>query len=143
MRDELLRAIAAKGGVIGIEAAPHTTMSATHNTHDIDSVMEHFEYVKNLVGIDHVTFGPDCLYGDHVALHHAFAAALSTGDTSKTALPYQEVAYVNYLENTTEASWNIPRWLIRHGYTEEEIAKVLGGNTFGVRRYGRSRAARK
>ena len=132
--DELLRAIAAKGGVIGIEAAPHTTMSATHNTHDIDSVMEHFEYVKNLVGIDHVTFGPDCLYGDHVALHHAFAGALSTGDTSKTALPYQEVAYVNYLENTTEASWNIPRWLIRHGYTEEEIAKVLGGNTIRVLR---------
>ena len=77
-------------------------------THDIDSFMEHFEYVKNMVGIDHVTFGPDCLYGDHVALHHAFAGALSTGDTSKSTLPYEEVPYVKYLENTTEASWNIP-----------------------------------
>lgn len=107
-------------------------MSATRMTHDIDSFMEHFEYVKNLVGIDHVTFGPDCLYGDHVALHHAFAAALSTGETSKHAQEYQEVPFVKYLENTTEASWNIPRWLIRHGYTSEEIGKVLGGNTIRV-----------
>ena len=41
--------------------------------------MEHFEYVANLVGIDHVAFGPDSLFGDHVGLHHAFAAALSIG----------------------------------------------------------------
>ena len=132
--DELIQAIAKKGGVIGIEAAPHTTMSQTNMTHDIDSFMEHFEYVKNMVGIDHVTFGPDCLYGDHVALHHAFAGALSTGDTSKSTLPYEEVPYVKYLENTTEASWNIPRWLIKHGYSEEEIAKVIGGNTIRVLR---------
>ena len=132
--DELIQAIASKGGVIGIESAPHTTMSTTNMTHDIDSVMEHFEYVKNMVGIDHVTFGPDCLYGDHVALHHAFAGALSTGDTSKSALPYQEVPYVKYLENTTEASWNIVRWLVKHGYTEEEIGKVIGGNAIRVLR---------
>lgn len=122
--DELIQAIAKKGGVVAIESAPHTTMSQANMTHDIDSVMEHFEYVKNMVGIDHVTFGPDCLYGDHVALHHAFAAALSTGDTSKHALEYQEVPYVTYLENTTEASWNILRWLVKHGYTQEESCKI-------------------
>ena len=132
--DRLFQAIAQKGGVIGIEAAPHTTMSAARMTHDLDSVMEHFEYVKNLVGIDHVTLGPDCLYGDHVALHHAFSSSLSTGETSKAALPYEEVPFVKYLENPTEASWNIPRWLIKHGYSEEEIAKVLGGNTIRVLR---------
>ena len=130
--DELIQAIAAKGGVVGIEAAPHTTMSKTNMTHDIDSYMEHFEYVKNLVGIDHVGFGVDGMYGDHVGLHHAFAAALSTGDTSKTAVPYKEVPFVKYLENPTEASWNIPRWLVKHGYTDEEICKVLGGNAIRV-----------
>ena len=130
--DELFRAIAERGGVIGIEAAPHTTMSTTRMTHDLDSVMEHFEYVKNLVGIDHVSFGVDCLYGDHVGVHHAFAKALSTGDT--TGSGYTEVPFVKYLENPTEASWNIPRWLIKHGYSEEEIAKVLGGNAIRVLR---------
>lgn len=40
----------------------------------------------------------------------------------------------SYLENPTEASWNIPRWLIKHGYTDEEIIKVLGGNAIRVLR---------
>lgn len=130
--DELIRAVAAGGGVIGIEAAPHTTMSRTRMTHDIDSFMEHFEYVKNLVGIDHVGFGVDCMYGDHVGLHHAFSAALSTGETAKTEHSYQEVPFVKYLENPTEASWNTVRWLIQHGYSDEEIGKVIGGNAIRV-----------
>ena len=130
--DELIKAVAGGGGVVGIEAAPHTTMSKTNMTHDIDSVIEHFQYVVDLVGIDHVGFGVDGMYGDHVGLHHAFAKALSTGETHGTELPYQEVPYVKYLENPTEASWNIPRWLIKHGYSDEDIAKVIGGNAIRV-----------
>ncbi len=132
--DELLKAVGAQGGVVGIESAPHTTMSGTKMTHDLDSVMEHFEYVKNLVGIDHVGFGVDCLYGDHVGVHHAFAAALSTGETAKSQNSYEEVPFVWGLENPTEASWNIVRWLIKHDYKEEEIAKVIGGNAIRVLR---------
>lgn len=132
--DEFIKAVAEKGGVIGIEAAPHTTMSLTHRTHDLDSMMEHFEYVKNLVGIDHVSFGVDTLYGDHVGIHHAFSKALSLAQSAKAAVPYEEVKFVNYLENPTEASWNIVRWLVKHGYSEEDIAKVIGGNAIRVLR---------
>ena len=132
--DRLIKAVAEKGGVFGIEAAPHTTMSRTNMTHDIDSVMEHFEYVVDLVGIDHVGFGPDGIYGDHVALHHVFSKALSTGETKETEDSYEEVPYVKYLENPTESSWNIPRWLIKHGYSDEDIAKVIGGNAIRVLR---------
>jgi membrane dipeptidase len=81
--DYVLKACAEKGGVIGIESAPHTTLTKQHPLHSIDSYMEHFEYVANLCGIDHVAFGPDTLFGDHVGLHHAFAAALSIGATRK------------------------------------------------------------
>ena len=132
--DELIRAVGEKNGVIGIEAAPHTTMSRTNMTHDIDSFMEHFEYVANMIGIDHVGFGVDCLYGDHVGVHHAFANALSIANTSKAGVSYNEVPYVKYLENPTESSWNIPRWLVKHGYSDEDIAKVLGGNAIRVLR---------
>ena len=69
--DDVFKACADKGGVIGIEAAPHTTLTPNNRTHNLDAVMEHFEYVKDLVGIDHVTLGPDTLYGDHVGLHRA------------------------------------------------------------------------
>jgi membrane dipeptidase len=66
---EVLKAVADTGGVIGIQSAPHNVASPDHPKHTIGSVMDHFEYVKDLVGIDHVSFGPDTLYGDHVGLH--------------------------------------------------------------------------
>ncbi|MBE3593384.1 MAG: membrane dipeptidase [Thermoanaerobacter sp.] len=130
--DDLIKAIAEKGGIIAVEAAPHTTMTKTRMTHDIDSVMEHFEYIANLVGIDHVSFGIDSLYGDHVGLHHVFSSNLSTKETSNKILEYEEVPYVKGLENPTEASWNILRWLVKHGYSDEEIEKVIGGNALRV-----------
>lgn len=86
----------------------------------------------NKVGIDHVGFGVDCLYGDHVGVHHAFAQALSIAATSKTGAEYEEVPYVKYLENPTESSWNIIRWLVKHNYSDEDIAKVIGGNAIRV-----------
>jgi len=126
--DNVLQACAAKGGVIGIEAAPHTTITAKTTEHSIDSYMEHFEYVKDLVGIDHVAFGPDTLYGDHVALHHAFAAHLSTEGTQGNAAAFEEVEYVRGIENPTEGSKNVLRYMIKQGYSNEEITKVMSGN---------------
>ncbi|HHY27172.1 MAG TPA: diguanylate cyclase, partial [Desulfitobacterium dehalogenans] len=59
--DHVFKACAERGGVIGIEAAPHTTITKKHPRHDLESYMEHFEYIKDLVGIDHVSFGADTL----------------------------------------------------------------------------------
>src|SRR5690625_7747179 len=77
MPDDVLKACAEKGGVIGIEAAPHTTLTKNHPEHSIESVMEHFEYVANLVGIDNVAFGLDTLYEDHFGLHKVILFTLS------------------------------------------------------------------
>ena len=129
--DDAIKAVAAGGGLIGIEAAPHTTLTAAHPRHSIASVMEHFEYVAGLVGLDHVSFGPDTLYGDHVGLHHAYAAQLSIGATHKGPA-FEEVPYVEGLENPTECFPNIIRWLVSHGYSREDIAKVVGKNALRV-----------
>jgi len=129
--DEVLVACAKKGGVIGIEAAPHTTLTEKHKDHSVYSFMEHFEYIKNLVGIDHVAFGPDTLYGDHVGLHHAFASHLSTKGTQGVQ-SFEEVPYVKGMENPTEASKNMIRWLVKQNYSDEEIEKVLSGNILRV-----------
>ncbi len=132
--DDVMRAVAERGGVVAIEAAPHTTMTQTHKTHDLESYMEHFEYAANLVGIDHVSFGTDGLYGDHVGLHHAYAASLSIKDTKNPDAEYEEVPFVKGLENPTEASWNVLRWLVKHGYSDADIAKIVGGNALRVLR---------
>jgi len=134
--DEVLVACAEKGGVIGIEAAPHTTLTYNRRTHDLEAFMEHFEYVKGLVGIDHIGFGPDSIFGDHVGLHHAYAANLSIKEAHGGAaarrqakgMEYEEVEYVTGIENPIEGSKNILRWLVKHGYSDEDIRKAMGGN---------------
>lgn len=128
--NEVLKACADQGGVIGIEAAPHTTITRKHPHHDIEAYMEHFEYIKDLVGIDHVSFGADTLYGDHVGLHGLFRQNMSIETT--VGEHFEHVPYVQGLENPTEVSLNIVRWLVKHGYSNEEIEKVLGGNTLRV-----------
>ncbi|ADU50797.1 peptidase M19 renal dipeptidase [Thermaerobacter marianensis DSM 12885] len=132
--DEVIKACAERGGVIGIEAAPHTTLTRNHPEHSIESVMEHFEYCVELVGIDHVTFGPDLLFGDHVALHKAFAAHLSIGESRAKGEDFPHVPYVRGMENIAEAWPNIVRWLVKHNYSDDEIKKVIGGNTLRVLR---------
>jgi membrane dipeptidase len=124
--DDVLRAVADTGGVIGISAAPHTTISAEHRTHTIASVMDHFHYCADLVGLDHVGFGPDALYGDHVGLHRTFAGLL--GHPASAGPEHPVVEYVDGLENPSEAFHNIAAWLVRDGLSDEEILKVLGGN---------------
>ncbi len=118
--DEELEAIADTGGVIGV-------LSSTH-LNSIETYMDHFEYMVDLVGIDHVAFGPDVLYGDHTRLLEVL------GEFHGVELPpsTMENEYVKGLENPTEAWNNIPKWLVREGYTEIEMKKVLSENILRV-----------
>jgi len=129
--DDVLRAVAATGGVIGMSAAPHTTLSAAHPRHSIESVMDHFRYILDLVGIEHVAFGPDTLYGDHVQMHKTFAHLL--GISKVTGGPaFDPVEYVDGLENPTENFGNICGWLVQNGFSDDEIRAVVGGNIYRV-----------
>ena len=126
--DDVLRAVAHTGGVIGMSAAPHTTLSMRHQRHTIESVMDHFRYCADLVGIEHVAFGPDTLYGDHVALHRIFAHLLSL--SAARGPDFEPVSYVDGLENPTENFGNICGWLVQHGFSDDEIRAVIGGNIY-------------
>ncbi|GAB2963615.1 dipeptidase [Amycolatopsis acidiphila] len=127
MPDDVLKACAQAGGVLGLEAAPHTSLSKEHPRHSLESVMDHFTYCVELMGIEHVAFGPDTLYGDHVGLHKLFASNLGVHD-AHAGPDYEEVPYVAGLENPTECFFNIVGWLVKHGYSDEEIQLVIGGN---------------
>ncbi len=129
--DSVIRACAERGGIIGVEAAPHTTLSAAHPHHSLDSVMDHFTYCVDLVGVEHVTFGPDTLFGDHVGLHEAFAEHLSISQ-ARGDLEFPRVAYVDGLENPGECFGNIIGWLVAHDWSDDEIRAVVGGNTLRV-----------
>ncbi|MFI6423687.1 dipeptidase [Promicromonospora sp. NPDC050880] len=129
--DETIVECARRGGVIGIEAAPHTTLSPKHPRHSLESVMDHFQYCVDLVGIEHVTFGPDTLFGDHVGLHDAFSSNLSISQ-AHGHVDYDKVEYVDGVENPAEEFFNIIGWLVKHGWSDDEIRAVVGGNTLRV-----------
>lgn len=128
--DTVIRACAERGGVIGIEAAPGTTMVRPNlEEHSIETVMRHFEHCVELVGIDHVTFGPDTFFGDHAASYGLpMGQLLASGDSEYDAIVPE---YVVGLENIGEFP-NVVRWLVKHGYSDDEIAKAIGGNTLRV-----------
>ncbi|MGT2509583.1 membrane dipeptidase [Cupriavidus basilensis] len=55
--DEQIRAVAASGGVIGMNAFPPTVSAG--NKPSMEDFLRHFEYIIDLVGVDHVGLGLD------------------------------------------------------------------------------------
>jgi membrane dipeptidase len=45
---------------------------------------------------------------------------------------FPRVEYVDGLENPAECFFNIVGWLVAHDYSDDEIRKVVGGNTVRV-----------
>ncbi|NMR19246.1 dipeptidase [Cellulomonas fimi] len=129
--DEVIVACAERGGVIGIEAAPHTTLSPEHPEHSLESVMDHFTYCVELVGIDHVAFGPDTNFGDHVGLHDSFSGHLTIAN-AHGHVEHPRVPYVAGVENPAENFTNIVGWLVKNDWSDEEISKVIGSNILRV-----------
>src|SRR5438128_11793866 len=93
--------------------------------------MEHMHYSADLVAIGAAAFGPDTRFGDHVGLHHYCAKQLSIGAASR-GMEYEEVEFVDGIENPGEAFPNIVRWLVKHDYSDGDIAKTIGGNVMRV-----------
>lgn len=129
--DEVIVACAERGGVIGLEAAPHTTLSEQHPHHSIESVMDHFAYCVDLIGIDHVAFGPDTNFGDHVGLHDSFSGHLTIGQ-AHGHVDYPKVPYVAGMENPAENFTNIVGWLVKNNYSENAISKAIGSNILRI-----------
>lgn len=113
LTDDQIRALAAKGGVLGIAFAP-MFIHADPAQATIDRVVDHICYAADLVGIDYVGIGTDY-----------------DGLTETPVVP--EVSQLVHLT----------RAMMARGLTEEEIRKVWGGNFLRVFRQTIDRPARK
>ena len=114
--DEELLACAQKGGIIAITAVPNSLSDDPDQT--IDCVLDHYDYMVNLVGADHVGIGTDTNVGSHVDFHRVVLGR------SLDQLP---APYLNGLESPADGK-NIVRGLIRRGYSDEDVKKIAGGN---------------
>ena len=143
--DEVIQALGEKGGVMGIEAAPNLTATEKHPLHSIEGYMEHVEHCIDLIGIDHVGCGPDTMYGDHVGLYLSNLEHSRTEGLGHYTRPgkgqesrflgidmdleaLKRLKYVRGMENPTECLPNVARWMIKHGYSDQEIQKIIGLN---------------
>jgi membrane dipeptidase len=133
--DEVLHALAERNGILAVGGAGRGLRTRKNPIGNIDSYMECVEYCIDLMGIDSVACGPDTLYGDHQGLYkYWFARPLGKhSKPSREVAPYTvppgltDPGYVIGLENPNDFI-NIARWMIKHGYTDEETAKIMGKN---------------
>lgn len=127
--DEELRAIAATGGVIGIFAMPWFVHEDPDHT-TLEHVLDHMEYVIRLVGVEHVGIGTDwpmsdlewslVFFKEQIAPKLGFAKG--DGPSTETVAGLEK--YSNFI--------NFTRGLVARGYSDEEIAKLMGGNWLRV-----------
>lgn len=134
--DDLLLALRDHGGLIGIEAAPNSTISLSHPTHTLSSTLDHLDYLLELVGPDHIAFGPDTMFGDHTGIHRARSGG--SDDVYEPGIPavqpegYREVDYVDGLENPRENFLHLVAGMRLRGLDEPLISKAIGGNALRV-----------
>ncbi len=116
-KDDELVACANKGGLIAITAVPNSL--SDDPLQNINCVLDHYDYMVKLVGLDHVGIGTDTLVGDHVAFHVKMLG--------KTLIPNTPAPYLDGLESPADGK-NIIRGFISRGYSDADITKLAGGN---------------
>jgi membrane dipeptidase len=121
-KDEELLACAGQGGIIAITAVPNSLSDDPKQ--DIDCVLDHYDYMVKLVGIDSVGIGTDTNVGSHVDFHRVVLGR------RPEQLP---APYLDGLESPADGK-NIVRGLIRRGYADEDVEKIAGGNALSFLR---------
>ena len=120
-------ACAAKGGLVCVTAVPNSLSRDPHQ--DINCVLDHYDYLVNLVGVEHVGIGTDTLVGDHVGFHK-----LGAERRAASGLPTEFPAeYLSGLESPADGK-NIIRGLIARGHSDAAIVKIAGQNAVDLLR---------
>ncbi|MNN33730.1 Membrane dipeptidase [compost metagenome] len=127
--DEEILAVAGTGGVVGIFAMPWFVHGDPANT-TLDHVLDHIDYVVRLAGVDYVGIGTDwpmsdvewslIYFKEHIAPRLGFAK----GDGPSTETVKGLETYARF--------GNFTRGLVARGYSDTDIAKIMGGNWLRV-----------
>ncbi|MFE0148580.1 dipeptidase [Nonomuraea sp. NPDC059007] len=129
--DEEIRAIAASGGVIGVYVVPFFLAPPGDTGASIELVLDHMDYVAELVGWQHVAIGTDWPMAlPHHVQHRAFSGKLEEfGFREEHAIDVTQTlaGFRDYRDMV-----NITRGLVSRGYGDEQIRGILGENFLRV-----------
>jgi membrane dipeptidase len=124
--DEAMRALAVKGGVMGITPLAAFVADDWRNA-NLSQYLDQIDYAINLLGIDHVGLGMDFIEFQPREIVYPTkwgGVHLPTGDADVAEWP---ILYARDADHPTKLA-NITEGLLRRGYSESQVGKVLGGN---------------
>jgi membrane dipeptidase len=124
--DDELKAIAEKGGLVGVSAIPNQLSGDKEQS--IEDLLNHVDYIVNLIGVNHVGIGLDNVFEDQVEYHRQTAKSIFKLDQIGQEL---NAPYMWGIESPEE--WpNIVRGLVSRGYSNKEIEKIIGLNALKI-----------
>jgi membrane dipeptidase len=129
--DDVIRAIADSGGLVGICAVPQFLGGSG----DLNAMLDHIDYVARKFGVDHVAIATDYSYRSRAA-----------------GTEYRKIPKRRRQRAPWEALWPVPlgptppsqetmawtNWplftvgLVKRGYSDTDIQKIIGGNAFRI-----------
>lgn len=124
--DKALRTVADRGGVVGVISTPGAIAGSDRCT--VNDYLDNVEHAINIAGIDHVGFGSDYIIP---ATFEQILTAPSWDRETAASIGEFEVwpwsdGHVGWENNAGYP--NMTRGLVQRGYSDEDIAKVMGGN---------------
>jgi membrane dipeptidase len=122
--DEAIRKLGAKGGVMGI--TDERCLVKGSDQVGIDDVVDHYDHIRDLVGIEHVGVGSDAGIESN-DLAPAAVLREFNADTDPRYNLHGERETVAGLEGPTRM-YELTAALIRRGYTDAHVRLVIGGN---------------
>ncbi len=121
--DEAIRRLAAKGGVMGITGVRMFVRDKEPTT--IEHIVDHIDHVVKLVGIDHVGIGSDSDLNGYDDMPPDQLKMLR--GSYKSSYAFRDKLDTDGFDHP-QKTFDLAEALIRRGYSDDNIAAVLGGN---------------
>lgn len=122
LTDDHLTAVATNGGVVGVSGVPFYTGGPDVTLSDM---IDHVDYVVERIGVDHVGIGLAIFENHPLSFYDQFASL--PVDVYGTP-PWEWPTGIS----TVSEFPNVTGELVRRGYPDEDILKILGGNMLRV-----------
>lgn len=124
-KDEQLKAVAEKGGYIGVVIVPAFLTERPRAT--LEDFLDHIDHLTELVGVDHVGVGTDW---NGAIPHKGLADKLNEEMKTLGFRPEHRIDWNTTTEGFEDYGlWpNITVGLVSRGYSDDEVQKIIGEN---------------
>jgi membrane dipeptidase len=121
--DEAIRAVGKAGGVMGITGVRNFVTAQEPTT--VDSVIDHFDYVRKMIGVEHVGVGSDTDLDGYDDLEPDALRQLRA--SYKDSYRFRDRIDIEGLDHP-QRMFDLTEGLIRRRWSDADILLALGGN---------------